>query len=206
MTVGLDSVKYILRGKGPALYSEKKDLPPSLFTFHLTTHHNHLKSTFSIFNSTFQSSLKSPISSSSLVVPIKNTTEKEKMKNWSRAMRTQGKSIALAPTMDYLHQDHLSLVKEAHNHAHLIVVSIYVNPGQFSPFEDLSIYPYDFNRDILKLMSITSELMLFFIPTIFMTISLVRKARIIVLVVVMVRKIPRILRVKKLCLVLRKIM
>ena len=121
-------------------------------------------------------------------------------------MRTQGKSIALAPTMGYLHQGHLSLVKEAHNHADLIVVSIYVNPGQFSPFEDLSIYPSDFNGDILKLMSVPSGLMLFFIPTIFMTITLVRKARIIVLVVVMVRKIPRILRVKKLCLVLRKIM
>ena len=69
-------------------------------------------------------------------------------------MRIQGKSIALAPTMGYLYQGYLSIVKEAHNHTDLIVVSIYVNPGQFSPSEDLSTYPSDFNGDILKLTSV----------------------------------------------------
>ncbi|CAN1831569.1 Pantoate--beta-alanine ligase [Linum perenne] len=53
--------------------------------------------------------------------------------------------------MGYLHQGHLSLVKEAQSLADVIVVSIYVNPGQFSPTEDLSTYPSDINGDIQKL-------------------------------------------------------
>ncbi|CAN1831565.1 Pantoate--beta-alanine ligase [Linum perenne] len=66
-------------------------------------------------------------------------------------MRCRGKTIALVPTMGYLHQGHLSLVKEAQSLADVIVVSIYVNPGQFSPTEDLSTYPSDINGDIQKL-------------------------------------------------------
>ncbi|KAF4349032.1 hypothetical protein G4B88_028039 [Cannabis sativa] len=46
--------------------------------------------------------------------------------------------------MGYLHQGHISLVREAQHHSDLIVVSIYVNPGQFSPTEDLSTYPSNF--------------------------------------------------------------
>ncbi|GLU07893.1 hypothetical protein SLE2022_248320 [Rubroshorea leprosula] len=78
-------------------------------------------------------------------------TEKDELRKWSRSMRTQGKTIGLVPTVGYLHQGHLSLVEEAHKHAEVVVVSIYVNPGQFSPSEDLSTYPSDFHGDILKL-------------------------------------------------------
>uniref|UniRef100_A0A5B7BVE8 Pantoate--beta-alanine ligase n=1 Tax=Davidia involucrata TaxID=16924 RepID=A0A5B7BVE8_DAVIN len=81
-------------------------------------------------------------------------TDKDQMRQWSRFMRTQGKTIGFVPTMGYLHEGHLSLIKEAHKHTHLIVVSIYVNPGQFSPSEDLSTYPSDFHADINKLKSI----------------------------------------------------
>ncbi|KAJ4850987.1 hypothetical protein Tsubulata_033384 [Turnera subulata] len=81
-------------------------------------------------------------------------SDKDQMRRWSRAMRSQGKTIALIPTMGYLHEGHLSLVREAHKHANLTVVSIYVNPGQFSPSEDLSTYPSDFEGDIHKLMSV----------------------------------------------------
>ncbi|GKU86118.1 hypothetical protein SLEP1_g686 [Rubroshorea leprosula] len=56
-------------------------------------------------------------------------------------------------TMGYLHEGHLSLVEEAHKHAEVIVVSVYVNPGPFSPSEDLSTYPSDFHGDILNLKS-----------------------------------------------------
>ncbi|KAK6946866.1 Pantoate-beta-alanine ligase, partial [Dillenia turbinata] len=80
--------------------------------------------------------------------------EKEEMRKWSRTMRAKGKTIGLVPTMGYLHQGHISLIKEAHNHADVIAVSIYVNPGQFSPTEDLSTYPSDFSGDIHKLMSV----------------------------------------------------
>ena len=48
----------------------------------------------------------------------------------------------------------LSLIQEAHKYSQLIVVSIYVNPGQFSPSEDLSTYPSDFHGDILKFKSV----------------------------------------------------
>ncbi|CAN1170972.1 Pantoate--beta-alanine ligase [Linum perenne] len=81
-------------------------------------------------------------------------TNKDEMRKWSRAMRCRGKTIALVPTMGYLHQGHLSLVKEAQSLADVIVVSIYVNPGQFSPTEDLSTYPSDINGDIQKLRSV----------------------------------------------------
>ncbi|CAN0915454.1 Pantoate--beta-alanine ligase [Linum grandiflorum] len=81
-------------------------------------------------------------------------SNKDEMRKWSRAMRCRGKTIALVPTMGYLHQGHLSLVKEAQSLADVIVVSIYVNPGQFAPTEDLSTYPSDFQGDIQKLRSV----------------------------------------------------
>ncbi|KAG9155136.1 hypothetical protein Leryth_011112 [Lithospermum erythrorhizon] len=80
--------------------------------------------------------------------------DRDEMRKWSRSMRAQGSSIGLVPTMGYLHEGHLSLIKEAQQHADLIVVSIYVNPGQFSPNEDLSTYPSNFEGDIEKLRSV----------------------------------------------------
>lgn len=81
--------------------------------------------------------------------------DKDEMRRWSRSMRAQGKTIGLVPTMGYLHQGHISLIKQAQTHnSHAIVVSIYVNPGQFSPTEDLSTYPSDFQGDIQKLKAL----------------------------------------------------
>ncbi|XVF32233.1 hypothetical protein REPUB_Repub17cG0063600 [Reevesia pubescens] len=91
-------------------------------------------------------------------------TGKDEMRKWSRKMRSQGKTIGLVPTMGYLHQGHLSLVQEAHNHSQFVVVSIYVNPGQFSPSEDLSTYPSDFHGDILKLKSVPGGVDAVFCP------------------------------------------
>ncbi|KAJ8749491.1 hypothetical protein K2173_025686 [Erythroxylum novogranatense] len=91
-------------------------------------------------------------------------TDKNQMRKWSRAMRCKGKTLALVPTMGYLHQGHLSLVDEARKHANLTVVSIYVNPGQFSPSEDLSTYPSDFRRDVLKLLSVPGGVDVVFHP------------------------------------------
>lgn len=91
-------------------------------------------------------------------------TEKNQMRKWSRNMRSQGKTIGLVPTMGYLHEGHLSLVREAHKNADLIVVSIYVNPGQFSPTEDLSTYPSDFRGDIRKLMAVPGGIDVVFHP------------------------------------------
>ncbi|KAL6978777.1 pantoate--beta-alanine ligase (AMP-forming) [Sarracenia purpurea var. burkii] len=91
-------------------------------------------------------------------------TGKEQMRRWSRIVRSQGKTVGLVPTMGYVHDGHLSLVREAHKHADLIVVSIYVNPGQFAPSEDLTTYPSDFPGDINKLESVPGGVDVVFHP------------------------------------------
>ena len=72
--------------------------------------------------------------------------------------RLSGKSIALVPTMGALHRGHLSLVELAGKKASRVVVSIFVNPTQFAPNEDLARYPRDEAGDLEKLSTVAPDL------------------------------------------------
>jgi len=69
-------------------------------------------------------------------------------KNFLKEQRKLGKSIGLVPTMGFLHDGHIALVRRSVEDNDITVVSIFVNPAQFGPNEDFDSYPRDFNRDI----------------------------------------------------------
>ncbi len=89
----------------------------------------------------------------STITAIKKALEKQK---------SLGRSVGFVPTMGYLHEGHLSLVKGSLRQTDCTVVSIFVNPAQFGPKEDLQEYPRDRERDLALLRELGADLV--FIP------------------------------------------
>ncbi|UCD64518.1 MAG: pantoate--beta-alanine ligase [Candidatus Zixiibacteriota bacterium] len=84
------------------------------------------------------------------------------MQNISRDLAAEGKRIGLVPTMGFLHEGHLSLIGRARRHADVVIVTIFVNPAQFAPHEDLNKYPRDEKGDLKKIKAAGGDIV--FIP------------------------------------------
>lgn len=82
----------------------------------------------------------------------------EQLKTLLAKARLSGHKVGLVPTMGYLHEGHLSLVETIVPHVDLVVMSIFVNPTQFSPSEDYESYPRDLEKDIKRAESAGVEI------------------------------------------------
>ena len=90
---------------------------------------------------------------------VQTATTLEVLRSAVAGLRDEGKRIALVPTMGALHEGHLTLVREARQHADAVAVSIFVNPKQFGPSEDLDAYPRRMAADAALLESEGVELL-----------------------------------------------
>ncbi|MDY6953560.1 MAG: pantoate--beta-alanine ligase [Thermodesulfobacteriota bacterium] len=78
---------------------------------------------------------------------MKIVQDSDTMQQEANRLLQEGKAIAFVPTMGYFHEGHLALMREGRQHGDALIVSIFVNPTQFSPTEDLQAYPRDLQGD-----------------------------------------------------------
>ncbi|KAJ2580114.1 pantoate-beta-alanine ligase, partial [Coemansia sp. RSA 1836] len=85
---------------------------------------------------------------------------------WREGQRTLGSTVAFVPTMGALHAGHLQLITTAAAACDAVVVSIFVNPAQFAPHEDLATYPRTLPEDLAKLGTLNLPVIAVFAPTV----------------------------------------
>ncbi len=86
-------------------------------------------------------------------------TDIKRMQRLCLDLRREGKRIAFVPTMGYLHEGHLSLLREGRQRGDVLVLSIFVNPAQFGQGEDFESYPRDLSRDAEMARSAGTDLL-----------------------------------------------
>ncbi len=90
---------------------------------------------------------------------MKTIESPAEMQRFAETARLRGEKIALVPTMGYLHEGHLSLMREGRRRGSVLVSSLFVNPTQFGPHEDLQSYPRDVARDCRLMESIPVDVL-----------------------------------------------
>lgn len=87
----------------------------------------------------------------------------ERMQESADEFRSAGYTVALVPTMGYLHEGHLELMRVGRKHSDKLIISIFVNPTQFGPTEDFGEYPRDTEGDLKKAREVGADVV--FMPS-----------------------------------------
>lgn len=90
---------------------------------------------------------------------MKVVKTKKELRDLLKSERQKGKTIGLVPTMGYLHEGHLSLMRKANEENDLVVISVFVNPTQFGEGEDYGTYPRDLEKDTKLAQSVGVDLL-----------------------------------------------
>ncbi|MEX1057479.1 MAG: pantoate--beta-alanine ligase [Natronospirillum sp.] len=88
---------------------------------------------------------------------MEQITTTEDLRAWRSELRASGKTVAVVPTMGNLHSGHLSLLEKAQSVADHVICSIFVNPAQFGPEEDIANYPRTLAKDLQALRELSID-------------------------------------------------
>ena len=88
----------------------------------------------------------------------------DRMQQKAEELRLAGKVLGFVPTMGFFHEGHLELMRVAKRHCDVVIISLFVNPMQFGPKEDLAAYPRDLEGDLAKARQVGVDIA--FVPTV----------------------------------------